>query len=148
MHISGVHEKKKPWKCDFCNKDFSQKCSRDWHIARFHEKDKDNKQYKCDKCDKSYLFPSELKQHTENVHENKRPCKKYFCLVCEKEVLTGKVAHIKKFHNEKDGNLKCPKCDKTFSNFTDLGWFAYVFLFWLIFKTFDTQILSKDVEKN
>ena len=119
QHILGVHEKKKPWKCDICHKDFSQKCSRDWHIARVHETN--NKSFKCEKCNKSFTFPSELKQHIENFHENKKPRKKYFCLVCEKEVLTGKVDHIKKYHSEKDGDLQCPKCDKKFPTFTELG---------------------------
>ena len=38
VHVLAVHEKKKPFKCEACNKDFSQKPSRDWHFKRIHGK--------------------------------------------------------------------------------------------------------------
>ena len=93
----------------------------------------------CNFCSATFANPGNCRMHERTVHMG-HP-KKYFCLVCEKEVLTGKVAHIEKYHNEKDGNLKCPKCDKTFPNFTELGWFPFIFELGIFFYSYDSQNL-------
>ena len=116
-HISSVHEKKKPFKCNVCNKDFSQKSGLYLHNKRLHQTV--GRPFKCDTCDKSYITSIELKSHIKHTHES---TKNFFCKVCEVDILyIEKVAHINEYHNEKDGKVKCTKCDKTFATFNLLG---------------------------
>ena len=37
-HISSVHDKKKPFKCEICDKEFTLKQSMAKHIVSIHEK--------------------------------------------------------------------------------------------------------------
>ena len=110
-------KKKKPFKCDVCNKDFSQKSGLYLHNKRLHQTV--GRPFKCDTCDKSYITSIELKSHIKHTHES---TKNFFCKVCEVDILYNeKVAHINEYHNEKDGKVKCTKCDKTFATFNLLG---------------------------
>jgi hypothetical protein len=55
----------------------------------------------------------------------KKLLKKIYCKVCEKYVF-GRASHISEQHNEKQGKVKCPKCDKSFKNY-NLSWFTFFF---------------------
>ena len=39
-HVVSVHEKKKPFKCEICDKGFSQKHKMKIHVASVHEEKK------------------------------------------------------------------------------------------------------------
>ena len=139
IHVLAVHEKKKPYKCETCNKYFTQKSARDWHVKRIHEKETLEKKFKCTTCDKFFTFSSELNAHIK-CHENKKPPKIYFCKICEKEVSEGKILHIKENHS--GGNLKCPKCDRTFDTFNQLGWFECDDICFNFFERLESKITS------
>ena len=79
-------EGKKAFKCELCNKEFSQKVHRNSHISRVHER---IKPFKCDTCALSYASKKELKHHAETVHEGKEP---YNCNLCSANfTLIGRV---------------------------------------------------------
>ena len=71
------------------------------HIENVHEK-----KFKCDICYRRFSTNDGLQSHMsdKNVH------KKIICKICDKQVNSG--GHVKKFHS--NGDVKCPKCDKTF----------------------------------
>ena len=56
-HVIGVHEKKKPHKCEKCNKTYSQKSHLNEHISTFHE---NIKKFACDICDKKFTEKKSL----------------------------------------------------------------------------------------
>ena len=86
-HSRIVHEKKKPSKCEICQK---KVFDMNRHVARFHEM---KKFYECEYCEKSFLKPSGLKRHKEQVHEGKKP---FGCNYCNRNFSskTGLKKHI------------------------------------------------------
>ena len=60
----------------------------------------------------------EVAKVLEKLKKKKRSNFK-FCKICDKDVARGEneSTHKQKYHNEIDGNLTCPKCEKTFPNF-------------------------------
>ena len=100
-----------------------------------------------DSCKRGFLTQEELDQHIQNRHINPKPIK-FICKICEKEDDAGKQAHIKANHIEKDGSIKCPKCDKICTSY-GLGWFALVFMLWetipnIFTRTFDNEVEQQD----
>ena len=53
------------YKCDFCDKAFSQSANLKVNINNFHNKIKN---YKCEFCDKAYTAYINLKYHITIVH--------------------------------------------------------------------------------
>ena len=51
LHVDTVHERKKPYKCETCNKYFSEKIKKKNHIASVHE---GQKPYKYDRCNAGF----------------------------------------------------------------------------------------------
>ena len=62
---SGIHERKKPFKCNVCNLAFSHKANLKVHFESVHE---GNKPYKCNDCDLSFSQKGNLNRHA-TVHE-------------------------------------------------------------------------------
>jgi len=71
------NEKKRSFKCEFCEKCFSGKTSVNKHIASVHE---GKKSFKCKACDHSFSEKCNLKTHVTAVHEGK---KLYHCERCD-----------------------------------------------------------------
>ena len=68
MHEGKVHEVKKPYACDFCDKYFATKLSQYNHIEIIH---KGNKPFKCVMCDAGFYKKDSLERHVDVVHEGK-----------------------------------------------------------------------------
>ena len=105
MHISEVHEGKKPYECSTCDKTFKGNQTLHYHIASIYE---GIKPYKCHISKQNFTAASSFKskshqsimvldtianyvkslfsikgslhKHIKEVHENIRP---YHCTVCE-----------------------------------------------------------------
>ena len=60
VHIKTVHEGLKPFKCNQCEKSFSQAGNLKSHVEVVHE---GLKKHKCEKCEKSFGAPGDLKKH-------------------------------------------------------------------------------------
>ena len=67
MHIDAVHLGLRPFKCDVCDKDFTQKTHLRTHQKNVHENVQDTR-FKCDECSKFYQSNQQLREHTERVH--------------------------------------------------------------------------------
>jgi len=74
MH-SRIHSGDKPYKCNMCDRAFSQSATLNRHI-RVHTGDKP---YKCSLCNKSFSHSGTLQTHKRLVHSNRRPHQCPFC---------------------------------------------------------------------
>ncbi|CAB0029991.1 unnamed protein product [Trichogramma brassicae] len=78
-HQKTVHEGRKDYACDKCEKRFASKSDLIKHQRAVHEGRKD---YECDKCKKKFGHKSNLVVHQRMVHEGRRD---YGCDGCEKK---------------------------------------------------------------
>ena len=67
---SGIHERKKPFKCDNCDKSFKQKSHLQRHVASVHE---GIKSFQCSACGKYFTTKRSMCDHIATVHELKKP---------------------------------------------------------------------------
>ena len=51
LHVTSVHDGKKPFECEFCDKSFSKKSVLNKHIGSIHDT---KKSFVCGFCQKSY----------------------------------------------------------------------------------------------
>ena len=103
---TSVHEKKKPFKCDICDYNFSGKGNLKRHTDSVHE---GKKPFKCDICDYSCSAKGTLTTHVSSVHEGKKSFK---CDVCGYRCSrNGNLApHVSSVHEGKKP-FKCDICD-------------------------------------
>ena len=73
-----VHEKKKYFKCNSCEKTFSQSGNLNNHFKKVHDGTKYNN---CDSCGKAFFNAGKLKQHINAVHNGQKDHK---CISCGK----------------------------------------------------------------
>ena len=64
-HIESVHNGKKQFQCNACNKAFSYKHTPNRHIESVHE---GKKPFSCNICDKAFSYKHTLNGHIEAVH--------------------------------------------------------------------------------
>ena len=91
---SGIHERKKPFKCDNCDKSFIQKSHLQRHVASVHE---GIKSFQCSACGKYFTTKRSMCDHIATVHELKKP---FHCDICNR-CFTSKAyiaKHIAKVH--------------------------------------------------
>ena len=96
-----TYEKMKPFKCDLCDKTFTDKYSLEKHCKIIHEK---LKQFKCDICDKQFSAKNVLKRHKFAVHDKLFQFK---CQFCTKEFKTSDNLYA---HNQVHSEIKPYEC--------------------------------------
>lgn len=110
-HKRRVHEKTKPFSCDFCERTFGSKLTLKSHIGNIHQKDQ--RKFHCDFCSFTCLAASRLKVHHHAVHVQKI---KYQCSQCPFNSFrkTGLQNHVKVVH-EKYYPHECGLCKMSFA---------------------------------
>ena len=144
LHISAVHEKRKPYECNICYKKFGfpgnlsghkkavhsktgpfqcRECPMRFfkkaqylkkHFTMMHDLNKDD-EMKCDICNRYFDSKSRYEGHLQSAHGTKLQCDK-----CDKQ-FTGKRSlkyHVEVSHEQV--NSKCNFCDKVFTSSTTL----------------------------
>ena len=79
--MTTVHERRKAFQCDLCEKAFANQGNLKRHIASVHEGKKD---FQCQICEKTFAWQQGLKVHTDSVHEGRR----FSCEICEKKTFS------------------------------------------------------------
>ncbi|CAB0044251.1 unnamed protein product, partial [Trichogramma brassicae] len=108
-HQKTVHEGRKGYACDECEKQFGYKCFLLSHKKIVHEGRRD---YACDKCEKKFGGKSDLLKHQKIVHEGR---KDYACDKCETKFVskTDFLRHERTVHEGRK-DFACEKCKKKF----------------------------------
>ena len=116
-HVKRVHEGKMRISCKECPLTFTTRNALKYHVTMIH-------QLKGKSIDETNI--SELCENPDVAEIiQKKLLKKIYCKVCEKYVF-GRASHISEQHSEKNGKVKCPKCDKSFKTY-NLSWFTFFF---------------------
>ena len=110
LHVLIVHEGKKNFKCDICNKDFSSKAHLNTHKRDIHEDDENVRTHECTTCNKKFKSTVYLKTHME-VHENKR----HSCEECELTFAIKSSLRKHKRYKHSGKTFRCPFCLKVYS---------------------------------
>ena len=77
-HINAVHLGLRPFKCDLCEKDFTQKSHLNTHHKNVHLKVEDSRFY-CHSCSKYFTSTQKLDEHVIRIHS---VAKRYTCEEC------------------------------------------------------------------
>lgn len=131
-HITGVHETKPKYACDYCNETFKRKDALAKHISVQHTKTKRSKglrsidrrfkhdeytpdDLKCRACDKQYKYKKSFDIHNTTLHsrENVRSSS-VSCQICGKQFAHRKNLgnHLYKVHTCNRPNYVCSLCKK------------------------------------
>ena len=114
-HREIVHEKMKKFNCDKCDKLFTLKCNLNQHIGLVHDNREDLRRKK-EYCTKCKKTIFDLKRHEMTVHEEK---KQFSCQICNKafSLAFNLKKHNSRFHEgaSKNDRIQCEPCNKSFS---------------------------------
>ena len=104
-HIQAVHEKLRPFICQYCTYATSSQPNLRKHIKAVHHKIRD---FKCSICPFDAASKQLLVRHVQAVHEK---IKAYKCKFCQYECAKGynMKVHIRHVH-EKQKGYKCEQC--------------------------------------
>ena len=80
--VESVHQKVKPFNCNFCECSFSRNTNLKDHVNRMHLKIKALKQFSCIKCEAFFERKQHLEQHMNSVHFKIKPYKCDYCDSC------------------------------------------------------------------
>ena len=106
-HVNAVHLKLRPFKCEKCPSEFSQKSSLKSHFRNYHGENA-GKIHKCKECQKTLSTPLALRRHYSEVHEKN---KKYKCDICDYQFTQkGNLKTHKETVHLKIKKVKCEIC--------------------------------------
>ncbi|CAB0032136.1 unnamed protein product [Trichogramma brassicae] len=114
-HQNAVHDGHKEFTCDNCETKFTQKSSLLSHQKTVHDGRKD---FTCDNCETKFTQKSSLLSHQKTVHEGR---KDFACDKCETKY-TRKLSlltHQKTVHEGRN-DYSCNQCEKKFEYKLDL----------------------------
>ena len=110
-----VHERKNNYKCEKCDKMFTQKHSLTRHYKIVHEerKKETKKIYKCPICSRKFGQKAHLRTHISSIHEGKKPFK---CSLCDTSFSLKQTLqkHIASVHEGKKP-YKCDICETSYA---------------------------------
>ncbi|CAB0034717.1 unnamed protein product [Trichogramma brassicae] len=107
--LSEIHEGRKDYVCNLCEKKFGQKSDLVKHQRIVHEGRKD---FACGKCERKFGYKSDLLKHQKIVHEGRRD---YPCKNCEKKYgqKIDLFRHQRTVHEGRK-DFVCDKCEQKF----------------------------------
>ena len=111
LHIAKVHEGKKPFSCEKCDKGFSKKFNLKEHVQSVHE----GRKLLCETCGKGFVNRDSLRNHIDHIHNKFKRKSQHLCNICGKDY-SKKWAldqHMGSIHNEGklDKKYKCDHCN-------------------------------------
>jgi uncharacterized Zn-finger protein len=114
-----VHERKNNYKCEKCDKMFTQKHSLMTHYKIVHEERKEGavherkKIYQCPLCIRKFGQKAHLRTHISSIHEGKKPFK---CFLCETSFSLKQMLqkHISSVHEGKKP-YRCDICKTSYA---------------------------------
>ena len=115
-HLQSVHERRRDFKCSFCNKGFSEKVGRDEH-ERIHTGEKP---YRCDLCDKVFRAKALLYIH-KRYHFKSHESYRFQCVHCPKKFpfQSALTKHMRTHTGERQ--YVCSQCARAFYCKTSLA---------------------------
>ncbi|XP_044727425.1 zinc finger protein 271-like [Chrysoperla carnea] len=115
IHLKGVHEKKRPFTCSYCDKTFAYIASLKCHLLS-HEV-KGNKGYPCDICGKILNHPSSIIYHKQSEHNNGR---RFVCNKCNKSFKHKQLLQRHQLVHTSQRPFECKTCGSQFKARTNL----------------------------
>ena len=106
--MSPIHERKKPFQCNYCNKKFACKSGLEVH-ERIHTGEKP---YSCNTCNKCFSQSGDLKRH-ELFHTGE---KHYSCTYCSKMFYKKNNLQVHERVHTGQKPYPCKTCDKYFKD--------------------------------
>ena len=110
-HIEFVHEGKELFNCDLCPKKFSYKNGFEYHYIKEHKlKDQGIDETNFNEHSENPLVAEILRQRANRSGNAPLIRKKIICKLCGEDYLD-KQEHFNEHHTNKDGKIKCSKCE-------------------------------------
>ena len=125
-HEETIHKIIGKFKCEQCDKLYSNRTSLNYHVASKHESDEEKKSFMCELCNSEFTSDASLCRHVETVHQ---PSTEIKCETCGEDFTRADnlKRHLKEKHLDFNANLdfvedipnfkkyNCGECDKSFS---------------------------------